>query len=536
MRIARRLSALLPVLCLAALATPAETEVVPSCPSPQLFATPRHHAEGVPSVPAWNGQDFGILWNSNAGTRFQRIFADGTAAGNPVNVPISVNTYYPMRLLWNGSGYAGLVTSAAATNTVVFFRLDASGALLGTPVVLAGTVISASNGDLAWNGSGYAVVWVESLDVYGALLDANGVVTHPRIALAVAADTQLSPRVTWARAGGNWLVAWQDNRSGLKQEIYLCSLSATGAPGPHYVGVSGSSHSTVPALADSGSIVGMAWTDYGSGNQEIMFAPVNASGTWVGTPVRVTNDTGTSSNAFLSWNGGEFGLFWSDGRGGFYDPWFQRISQKGALLGEAVQFGYGTAASRVTGAAAPHGYLVAHATGPGFVVAPLGCGYAETPSCPEAVWAYGVSGASATISWAPVVSSYTDIAYYQVWRADRATPVGLTSNRYFSDTGLSAGTTYQFYVRAVNAAQIASSECPNSLVYVKPTNAVALAVRRDGNDVALSWTDAGQSTYRVMRGASPQVLTTLGTTAATTAVDANAAAGPSIWFYSIDLP
>jgi hypothetical protein len=96
--------------------------------------------------------------------------------------------------------------------------------------------------------------------------------------------------------------------------------------------------------------------------------------------------------------------------------------------------------------------------------------------------------------------------------------------------------TYQYNVRSVNAAQLFSTPCPNAQLYVKSSAALSLSVDKSGNDIDLSWNAAGQSTYRVMRGTSPQVMSQIQSTPDTVATDANAALGTVCYFYSIDEP
>ena len=59
---------------------------------------------------------------------------------------------------------------------------------------------------------------------------------------------------------------------------------------------------------------GIAWDDTRTGNEEIWFARVDATGVKVGSDTRVTNAPGHSRNPSIVWAGGKYGIAYSDDR------------------------------------------------------------------------------------------------------------------------------------------------------------------------------------------------------------------------------
>ena len=77
---------------------------------------------------------------------------------------------------------------------------------------------------MAWNGTNFLVVWQDHRsgtidDIYGARVSAAGSVLDPAgIPISTAANDQLAPAVAWN--GTDFLVVWEDCRSGTNYDIY----------------------------------------------------------------------------------------------------------------------------------------------------------------------------------------------------------------------------------------------------------------------------------------------------------------------------
>ncbi len=540
------------LLCLLAPAAFAEeVEYWPTCDAPQLIAplTPVALTDGVVSSDiAWNGTDFGVLWIGIDSTlRFQRVYADGTTATAPVIVASDVLDDFekPLTLLWNGAGYAAawlLDEPLHAGYSVKYAILDQNGVVLLGPASPPESGLYNSDVTMAWSGDGYALVW-EAPGVFGKMilavqLDARGEVLTPRILVSeYYSPIGGNPAVAWSRADESYVIAWHESRDGSQFQIYARRLFPGGSVSAETLvaGTGSDGDALRPSLADSGGFMGMAWQQT---NSQVCFERLRPDTlSRVGTPVVLSADTGSYSlSPRAIWTGAEYGVFWRDDRvsAGLFDCWFQRVSAAGDAVGSNMEVTYGLGALQFSAAYASRGYLIVAGQNERPLMAQaLGCTAPGTPTCPEGLDAYSLSGTAATIAWLPSIDTTADLAYYQIFRD--TVLVGLTSYTFFNDTGLSPDTVYHYNVRAVNAGQGVSAPCPYSEIYVH-SGEILLEASRSGGDIGLTWSDAGHTTYRVMRGTSPQVMQEIQRTSSTSAVDVNAAEGTVCYFYSIDPP
>lgn len=550
------------VLCLvsavaAFCSAPPQPEYIPYCPSPQQIGQIQPISVGSTGNTApvvWNGKEFATVWPnwSDNYLHFRRIYADGTPAAAAVTL-FEASSYYPPSLVWNGSGYAVayvLFEGTTETENIYFCRLDAAGNPIGSPVRVSfygsAPATSSSFPALATSGSGYCVVWVDArtgqLQTYATLLDPTGTVTYHDTILQATSYNQNVPAVAWLSGPQLYQVAWSDYRSGTREEIYSAQLYPSNAVLNTGRFASGSASSAYASFAPTPNGTGMAWVDWSTGDTQIFFATFNNGGYKITSDIQLTTNSGYKMSPVALWTGAEYAVFWYAIVGSSYDIWYQRVSASGTILGSSQQVTT-TGCANVPGAAfARHGFLVTAmdcSTNGNFTV-PWGCNYPADPGCPSNLIAYGVSGSSSTISWQPAVDNYTDIAYYIVYRNN--TEIGKTSNNYYTDTGLGLNTTYNYTVRAVNAAQnmndpqTCSVTQPQS-VYVKTNASFTLMLDKSSDpDAHLYWNDGGMSTYNIFRGTSPQVMSLIGTTSGQSTDDNNVLLDTNNYFYTVDDP
>jgi len=531
---------------------------VPLCTSPQAIGPtqPSGMQQAWFIDLAWNGSEYGLLaYDYGAGrtVRFQRVQADGVAIAPPVTVPSSSsNQIWPVRIVWNGTGYGIAYTADFNGVPQIFFaRLDRNGTVVSGPTRVSNVanpspLSQAVAPALAFGGGHYVVVWQEqgrttpTYDIYTTVLDVNGAIAAADRTVVIAGGMETAPAVAYGSFENSFVFVWEE--SGVLP-YYRISVGymLPGAWNPLVNGplTAGPSDSMSPSLVDSGNTVGLAWRDARDGNWEIYAALLTSAGARVSGDVRLTNNAGFSGSPRILWTGGEFGVFFTDDRAfgsGTSDVWFQRMTASATAAGVNVQVSAVARAYYLAAAFAKRGYLAAfNSLGAPTRQVPWGCSTPLAPSCPEAPTAYGITGTTATTAWLSGTDLYTDIAYYEVFR--NAGLVGTTTATVHSDSGLSPGVQYQYNFRTVNAAGLYSAPCPDAQLYVKSSASLSLNVGKSGDDVTLDWTDAdGQNTYRVMRGTSPQVMTEIQQTSEKSTADPNAAAGPVCYFYSIDTP
>jgi hypothetical protein len=545
-------------------------ETYPLCTSPQDIA-PMQVAGGnhvyVKNQIVWNGKDYAVLWTDYSAStggylRFRRFFADGTPASAAVNLPLNqvYYTIYPPAMVWNGSGYGVAYSGWSGSGWLIYFiTLDENGALTSSlsNVSFYGMTQTADcyAPALAWSGNGYCVAWQDvrngTNDIFTTLLNANGTVANAGashdLVVSNAAYSQEFPAVAWSRGANLYMIVWQDYRLNTVPEIYGSTVTTAGVVGSNSGIVTGH-NSKNTSLVDTGNGLGLVWEDYRDSNWEIYFKLLTATGTSASTDLRLTNDVNISERASIVWTGAEFGVFWDDNRqgNGIYNIWFQRVSASGTLPSGSLdnsqvtftggtqypQAAFARCGSLVTGDVVP--------SGNSNLVQTWGCYNAvSVPGCPSNLIAYGVSGTSATIAWQASIDNKNDIAYYSVFRNDAE--IAKTSSTYYTDTTLSTGTTYNYTVRAVNAAQNMNDQdsCgagQSQSVYVKTNASFTLYIDKNDPNAHLRWDDIGLNRYNVFRGTSPLVMSQVGSTTSGLAYDDGVLGDNINYFYTVDDP
>jgi hypothetical protein len=239
--------------------------------------------------------------------------------------------------------------------------------------------------DVAWNGENYLIAFERfqisgtRSDIYGMKVDSAGNPFGSVILICTAASNQEYPKI--ASDGTDYLIVWQDNRSGEK-DIYARLIEADGTPGTEIQICIESGNQTDPSIAFDGTHYLVVWADNRSGNWEIYDRTINTDGTLgveniistsplsepYGTAVvwnvekyfvvwdndmdiygRLANMDGTPSTddivicnltnsqywPAVSREGANYIVAWNDYRND-YDIYAQRVSGEGNLIGEEI--------------------------------------------------------------------------------------------------------------------------------------------------------------------------------------------------------
>ena len=166
----------------------------------------------------------------------------------------------------------------------------------------------------AFDGKGtYLVVWSDGTgnwggdaDIHGVRLKADGTVVDAKpIIIAKAKDFQKRPRVAWS--GSEWLVVWQDWRSGKSYDIYAARVSGDGKVlDPEGVAVCTEKGDQVfPAVASDGAGGSLVvWADYRAGNYDIWGTALNDGK--AGAPAALIAAAGDQMGSSVAWTGKQY--------------------------------------------------------------------------------------------------------------------------------------------------------------------------------------------------------------------------------------
>jgi phosphoribosylformylglycinamidine (FGAM) synthase PurS component len=192
---------------------------------------------------------------------------------------------------------------------------------------------------LGFDGANFLVVWTAEQggrsDIYGARVTPQGTVLDPQgIAISQAANGQWRP--TLAFDGANFLVVWEDGRSGAYSDVYGARVSPAGAvlDTAGIVISTAASDQGSPAVAFDGANFLVVWYDSRSGSSyDIYGARVTPQG-MVLDPAGFVISQATYSQYYpaLAFDGTSFLVVWDDYRGNGYDIYGARVTPQGTVL------------------------------------------------------------------------------------------------------------------------------------------------------------------------------------------------------------
>ncbi|WNG53648.1 hypothetical protein F0U59_01685 [Archangium gephyra] len=217
-------------------------------------------------------------------------------------------------------------------------RVSGAGVLLdpvGLPISKSGD--QKAEPAVAHDGTNFLVVWSSHFshlggDIRGARVSSAGVLLDPSgIPISTAANTQRKPAV--AHDGTNYLVVWQDSRSGVF-DIYGARVDGAGT----VLDTSGIPLSTAaneqlePAVAHNGTNYLVVWQDSRSGVFDIYGARVSGAGTVLNTNgILISTAVNTQERPEVAYNGSDFVVVWEDSRNGNADIYGARVSASGVV-------------------------------------------------------------------------------------------------------------------------------------------------------------------------------------------------------------
>jgi putative metal-binding protein len=262
---------------------------------------------------SWTGSEIAVSWKMNTSLVLQRFSAGGLPLEASVGLAGLSSQNDDYDVAWTGQEYGLIFGTSSGMH---FRRFDPTGVPL-TPVILLGATTFSPGGPkprLAWNGTHYGAVWEDGspkrlkFRLIAPLSIAAGTIND----VGPAAGTALYPAI--AAGGGTFGIAWSDTRN-VDSEIYFARFSSAGFKLGADVRVTNAAGGTIAAaIAWSGAEWGIAWDDTRTGNEEIWFARVDASGVKVGSDFQVTSAPGHSRTPSIVWAGGKYGVAWSDDR------------------------------------------------------------------------------------------------------------------------------------------------------------------------------------------------------------------------------
>ncbi|MGC9356422.1 MAG: hypothetical protein ACP5GX_01060 [Anaerolineae bacterium] len=190
-------------------------------------------------------------------------------------------------------------------------RVRTDGVLFANPIPICRHANSQYDPDLAYNHSSgrFLVVWRDHrngvTDIYGQLVDNLGNLIGGNFAISTAADSQFAPRVAYNSDDNEYLVVWQDHRSGFDGEIYGQRVASDGSlVGSNFAIATGGGTKIQPAV-DYSITLGrymVVWADYNGTDFDIYGQRLYESGALDGSSQAITTASGRQSNPEVALN------------------------------------------------------------------------------------------------------------------------------------------------------------------------------------------------------------------------------------------
>ena len=289
---------------------------------------------------AFDGRNYLVVWENNH-NGYSDIYATRIDTLGTVLDPAGIHIFTAR--VWQTSpsvafdgrnylivwGYGYIYGARLATSGVV---LDTAGIPISTAANRQGSP------SIAFDGTNYMVVWGDNrrgCDIYGARLTTSGVVLDTAgIPISTADGDQWFPSITFD--GRNYLVVWADKRNGFDSDIYGARVSTSGV----VLDTLGIPISTVPfnqsqpSVAFDGTNYLVVWQDGRSGYSHIYGARVSTSGVVLDTAgIPISTAANRQGSPSIAFDGTNYMVVWGDNRSGSdWDIYGVRVSTSGTVI------------------------------------------------------------------------------------------------------------------------------------------------------------------------------------------------------------
>ena len=296
----------------------------------------------------WGNGTYLIAWqDQRAGTwdiYANRVHSDGKVLdGDGFAVSLAARDQVAPAVAADGAGFFVAWQDGRTLPVAQIYgaRVSVNGAALDPAgLLLAGAAAAQAAPAIAFDGTNYLVAWQDlrggrdwdlrgaRVKPSGALLDVNG------FAIAAPPGNQQAPSLAYD--GAEFLIAWQDDRSGNSNDIYAGRVSPNATVlDPLGVPVTTAAlEQTVPRIAFGGGVAEVVWQDLRNGSPSVYGARMR-SDTRVLDPGGTLYSTTANRQAApaTAFDGTRYLVVWQDFRGGGdLDVFGARVDALGVVL------------------------------------------------------------------------------------------------------------------------------------------------------------------------------------------------------------
>ncbi len=292
---------------------------------------------------AFDGVNYLVVWEEDGDIYGTRLTSSGIVL-DTVGIPISTGSgaqEYPA-IAFDGTNYLVVWqdSRSGSSDDLYGARISTSGVVLDPN----GIVISTANShqlvpSIAFDGTNYLVIWYDrrngmTYDIYASRISTSGDVLDPSgIAISTTSGNQYYPSVAFD--GVNYLVVWEDWRSGTHADVYCSRVSTSGSVlDPGGIAISTATHNQFrPAVAFDGTDYLAVWSDYRNSNTDIYGSRISTSGV-VLDPAGIGISKGSKTETYpdIFFDGTNYFVAWQERSPSFFDINGTRVSTSGTVL------------------------------------------------------------------------------------------------------------------------------------------------------------------------------------------------------------
>jgi hypothetical protein len=314
-----------------------DTEGIPIC-------TEYDWIQRNPAV-AFDGSSYLVVWEDDRSGITNHIYGSRVSSGGVVldsaGITIATQMYAHANpaIAFDGTNYM-VAWEDYRTNywDIYASRITTAGSVIDTAGI---PVCTAANQQykpqLAFDGTDYLVVWEDNrsgtdLDVYACRVDTDGAVLDPEgVLISQKAGDQSAPGIAYGETG--WFVVWED-KSGRTWDVYGTRVTeiAEVADAEGILITITANEQAHPAVAFDGANYLVVWQDYRHGSAGIYGTRVTAGG-FLLDPEGIAISTVPNDQSYpaVAFGGSDYLVVWQDYRNGQCDIYGARVATDGVV-------------------------------------------------------------------------------------------------------------------------------------------------------------------------------------------------------------
>jgi hypothetical protein len=292
---------------------------------------------------AYDGTNYFVIWIEETSILYgSRVTSAGTVLDTGLRISSFASSNFTDKreqsVAFDGTNHLVVWRDVRNNPSDIYgARVTPSMVVLDTGIPISAAANSQWNPAVAFDGTNYLVVWEDRrgnpIDISGSLVDQTGVIQgQSGIPISMTTNEQRYPSVAFN--GIDYLVVWQDYRSGNQWDIYGARINQQGIvlDSNGFAISTASGDQLFPSVAFDGINYLVVWSSGNTYGGNIFGARVNQQGTVLDpNGIRITNVSNLAQHPSIAFDGTNYLVVWD--RGNIYnDIYGARVTPTGTVL------------------------------------------------------------------------------------------------------------------------------------------------------------------------------------------------------------